>query len=102
MTTPGLGNDSGNLLKITSLLELATPRLLLFVHDRGEVRYSDLSKLVPSRGTLSTSLKELEEEGLLTRRIVSSKPIKAYYSLTKRGAKVAGFLADIARALQET
>ena len=49
------------------------------------MRYSELSRLISSRGTLSMSLKELEEEELLVRRIVSSRPVQSYYSLSKKG-----------------
>ena len=41
---------------------------------RGEVRYADLTKLIDSRGTPSLNLKELTEEGLVQRRVVTTKP----------------------------
>jgi len=45
--------------------------------------------LIASRGTLSLNLKELEEEGLIQRRVVTTKPIQAYYSLTDKGREIA-------------
>ena len=58
------------------------------MYEKGEVRYSELSKSIPSRGTLSLCINELEEEGILKRRIVVSKPIQSYYSLGKNGKRV--------------
>jgi DNA-binding HxlR family transcriptional regulator len=40
------------------------------------------------------SLRDLEQEGLIQRRVVDSKPIKSFYSLTEKGA-------DVAKALQQ-
>jgi len=53
--------------------------------------------LIASRGTLSLALKELEEEGLIQRRVVTAKPIQAYYSLTDKGGEVASHFERIER-----
>ena len=63
--------------------------ILLYLFEKEETRYSELTKLIKSRGTLSLNLKELDEEGLIKRRIVDSKPIQAYYSLSKKGREIA-------------
>ena len=88
-------------MKISSLLQKPSVRILLFLHEKGEVRYADLTKLIASRGTLSVNLKELSEEGLIQRRIVTTKPIQAHYSLTDKGKEIAVHL-DKARALLKT
>lgn len=77
------------MVKISSLLQTPSVRILLFLLERGEVRYTDLTKLMTSRGTLSLNLKELSEEGLIQRRIVTTKPIQAHYSLTEKGKQIA-------------
>ena len=59
------------------------------------MRYSDLTKLIASRGTLSLNLKELDEEGLIQRRVVTTKPIQAYYSLTDKGMEIAAHFEKI-------
>ena len=41
------------------------------------------------RGTLYLNLKDLDEEGLIKRRVVTTKPIQSYYSLTEKGGKIA-------------
>jgi len=76
-------------------------KILLFIHEKGEVRYSDLANLLPSRGTLSLNLKELEGEKLIQRRIVASKPIQAYYSLTDKGENTAKRLNEIKKTLTQ-
>ena len=81
--------DKGLGVKISTLLETPSVRILLFLHKQGEVRYADLTKLIASRGTLSLNIRELEDEGLIQRRVVTSKPIQAHYSLTNRGREVA-------------
>ena len=59
------------MVKISSLLQTPSVKILLFLLERGEVRYTDLTKLMTSRGTLSLNLKELSEEGLMQRRILT-------------------------------
>ena len=86
-------------MKISSLLQKPAVRILLFLHEKGEVRYADLTKLIASRGTLSVNLKELSEEGLIQRRIVTTKPIQAHYSLTIKGAEIAIHLDKIKKTL---
>jgi DNA-binding HxlR family transcriptional regulator len=81
------------------MLQAPTIRILLFLYERGEVRYHDLTKLLTSRGTLSVNLKELEDEGLIQRKIVDSKPIQSYYSLTDRGREIAKLFNAIKNGL---
>lgn len=76
-------------VKISMLLQVPSVRILLFLHEKGEVRYTDLTKLIASRGTLSLNIKDLEGEGLIYRRVVTTKPIQAHYSLTDKGKKIA-------------
>ena len=85
------------MVKISTLLQTPSVRILLFLHGKGEVRYTDLTKLIASRGTLSINLKELEEEDLIQRRVVTTKPIQAYYSLTDKGREVASHFERIER-----
>jgi DNA-binding HxlR family transcriptional regulator len=74
-------------VKISSILEIPSVKILLFIYEKSEVRYTDLTKLITSRRTLSANLKDLEKEELIKRRIVTAKPIQSYYSLTDKGRK---------------
>lgn len=87
------------MLKISRLLQTPSIEILLFLHSKGEARYTDLAKLIASRGTLSLSLKELGEEGLIQRRVVTTKPIQTYYSLTEKGKEIANHIKTIKKTL---
>jgi len=86
-------------VKISAILEAPSVKILLFMLEKGEVRYSDLASIFTSRGTLSLNLKDLEGERLIQRRVVTSKPIQAYYSLTDKGKEVARRLNEMKRLL---
>ena len=86
-------------MKISAILRAPSVKILLFMFEKGEVRYTDLADLFTSRGTLSLNLKDLEEEKLIQRRIVTSKPIQAYYSLTEKGKEVAKRFNEMKRLL---
>ena len=86
-------------MKISVLIQTPSVRILLFLYKKGEVRYTELAKLIASRGTLSLSLKELDEEGLIQRRVVTTKPIQAHYSLTDKGKEIAAHLGKIKKTL---
>lgn len=82
-------------MKISRVLQIPSIQILLFLYEKGEVRHSDLVKLLSSRGTLSLSIGELEKEGLVQRRVEASKPIKSFYSLTAKGCEVGKRLEGI-------
>jgi DNA-binding HxlR family transcriptional regulator len=82
-------------MRLSALLETASFKILLYLHEHGEVRYTDLTKFIASRGTLSLNIKELEEERLIQRRILTTKPIQALYSLTEKGTEIASLLSKI-------
>lgn len=91
--------NKGLSVKISSLLQTPSVRILLFLYEKGEVRYTDLTSLISSRGTLSVNLKELDKEGLIQRRVVTTKPIQAHYSLTDKGIEIATHFDEIKKRL---
>jgi DNA-binding HxlR family transcriptional regulator len=86
-------------LKISRVLEIPSIKILLYLLENGEVRYTDLAKLISSRGALSLNLKALETEGLLSRRVVTTKPIHSYYALTEKGKRIAHNFLDTKQTL---
>jgi DNA-binding HxlR family transcriptional regulator len=89
-------------MKLSSLLEVPSIRILIFLDEKGgEARYGDLAKFIASRGTLSMNLKDLEEERLIKRRIVETKPIQAYYTLTAKGFEITRRLKEIKTIIRE-
>ncbi|MBO3757672.1 MAG: helix-turn-helix transcriptional regulator [Candidatus Brockarchaeota archaeon] len=87
-------------MKISKIFEIPSVQILLFIHGKGEVRYTDLTKLIASRGTLSANLKELEKEELIKRRVITTKSIQTYYSLTEKGQKIAKAFNDVKEHMQ--
>lgn len=68
---------------------------MLYLYQKGEARHAELSKLIISRGTLSLSLKDLENEEIVQRKILDTKPIQSIYSLTEKGKAIAILLKEI-------
>lgn len=87
-------------MKISSILNSPSVKIVLFLYDKGEARYAELVRLIASRSTLSMALKELDEDGLIKRRVITSKPIQTYYSLTDKGRQVAELLKEMKLTLQ--
>jgi DNA-binding HxlR family transcriptional regulator len=78
-------------------MNIPSVRILIFIYDKGEVRYTDLTKKIESRGTLSKSMRDLIDEGLVDKKIVKGKPIKSFYTLTSNGKEIAKRMYDIDR-----
>jgi len=66
---------------------------------RGSRRFSDFLKQNPKLSTrvLSQRLCELENDGLIVKKIVSKTPLKAEYKLTEKGLKAKELLCELAR-----
>src|SRR5215211_6512888 len=60
---------------------------ILFVLMDGPLRFSEVKVLVPdlSDRLLSERLKELEGEGIVTRRVIDDVPARVEYALTQKG-----------------
>jgi DNA-binding HxlR family transcriptional regulator len=87
-------------VKLSKLLALPNVKIILFILETGEARYSQLSKLVSSRGALWNAFKELNDEKLIQRRVEETTPIQSYYGLTKKGRELGLELAKIKRVLE--
>ena len=89
-------------MKLSKILSLPNVRIILFLAEKGEARYSQLSKIVQSRGALTAAFRELDTEKLVTRRIEQTRPIQSYYSLTKLGREVGVELTRLNRLLPKS
>lgn len=80
-----------------AIFELTDVKILLYLKQKGtEVRYSELLKKVAgSRGSLATSLSDLQEMGFLNRRVKATRPIQTEYELTPEGTRAATLLSEI-------
>jgi len=86
--------------RIADLLERRWSLTILYASQTGAVRFNDFlascGRIPP--GTLATRLAELEEAGLLERRVVAdSRPPRVEYLLTPRGAELRSVLTALSR-----
>ncbi|MCG7502924.1 winged helix-turn-helix transcriptional regulator [Tenacibaculum sp. Mcav3-52] len=73
--------------------------VILFHLIKGTLRYSELRKEIPmvTERTLSLQLKALEEDGVIKRKVYTSKPpLKVEYSLTDLGKSLIPIIQSIA------
>lgn len=65
--------------------------LLLSVLLSGPRRFSDFTRLIPdvSARLVAERLKELEENGIVERRVLPGRPVAVEYSLTEKGRDLA-------------
>ena len=82
-------------VKISELLESPSVKILVYLHQKGQARHSELERLIHSRGTLATNLNDLMEEGLIARKVLPTKPIQSNYSLTEKGRSVGKLISEI-------
>lgn len=61
--------------------------VLLVINGEGVVRFNELCRLIPDISTrvLSTTLKTLEADGLIDRKVYAQVPPKVEYTLTETG-----------------
>lgn len=74
--------------------------VILFHLIDGKLRYNELRKEMPTvtERTLSLQLKTLEEDGLIKRKVYTSKPpLKVEYSLTDFGKTLIPVIQSIAK-----
>lgn len=59
------------------------------------MRYTELQKDIPhiTQKMLTTSLKELEEDGFIEKKIYASVPPKTEYTITRKGKRAAEIVA---------
>lgn len=72
--------------------------ILIYLID-GKKRYNELYKLISTitERTLSLQLKQLEKDGLITRKVYTKKPpLKVEYALTPFGESLVPVLTSIA------
>lgn len=73
--------------------------VILYYLIDSKKRYNELRKLIPTitERTLSLQLKQLEKDGLISRKVYTKKPpLKVEYQLTELGSTVTPVLQSIA------
>lgn len=64
--------------------------MIIKVLFEGTCRFKDINAEIPniSQKVLTDRLKELEENGIVSREVLDEKPVKVLYSLTKKGKEL--------------
>ncbi len=65
--------------------------------DGGSMRYSDLGRKIPgvSQKMLTQTLRSLERDGLVTRTVTATVPVRVDYRLTELGAGLGCLLSSV-------
>lgn len=89
------GNLQAEMLRIVESLQVFfnkwTVELIVVLAQASVLRFNEIRDQLPgiSGRTLSQRLKELEDQGLVARKIFDERPVRIEYSLTKKGMDVA-------------
>lgn len=73
------------------------PIVLYYLLTDGPLRFSTLKNRVDgiSSKMLSTSLSNLEDNGLITRDVISEQPVRVEYTLTERGESLETLITEM-------
>lgn len=86
--------DSGSIIEICPVRNVVARfgdkwslLVLLVINGEGVVRFNELGRMIPDISTrvLSTTLKTLEADGLISRKVYAQVPPKVEYMLTDTG-----------------
>ncbi len=63
----------------------------------GQKRFSDISEAIPNMSArmLTERFKELEEEGIIIRKVYPETPVRIEYELTEKGADLQSVMDEI-------
>ena len=73
--------------------------ILIYIAEKGKVRYSELKEVVDNEPSLIRALKVLREYDLITRRIVDDKYRPTEYEITEKGKIIAEYFKRIIDAI---
>ena len=79
-----------------AVIDIATIKILLYLFDEGNARCSELmEEVIQSRSTLARALRDLQEEQLIEREVMDTRPVQTRYSLSSQGIEIAEHLSSI-------
>jgi DNA-binding HxlR family transcriptional regulator len=82
-----------------NLLERRWTVSILYVSHEGAVRFNEFQQALGgiSPATLTQRLADLEEAGVLERKVIDSRPPHVEYRLTRRGRELRSLMSALAR-----
>ena len=77
--------------------------VILILSENKVLRFSDLKKMIPdvSSRMLSSTLRTLEADGLVSRKVYPEVPPKVEYSLTETGLSLVPFIVQLTEWAQK-
>lgn len=98
MNTPHSLHADCGVTKVLKLMSSKWTMLILHTLCEDKKRFGELARVLEgvSPKTLSLRLKELESEGLVTKKMFAEVPLHVEYSLTKKGASLKDIFNRIA------
>lgn len=77
--------------------------VLLVINEAGIVRFNELGRMIPDISTrvLSTTLKTLEADGLIDRKVYAQVPPKVEYTLTDTGRSLIPLIIQLTEWAQQ-
>lgn len=77
--------------------------VLLVISGAGVVRFNELGRMIPDISTrvLSTTLKTLEADGLIDRKVYAQVPPKVEYTLTETGRSLIPLIMQLTEWAQQ-
>lgn len=83
-------------MAIKYLKDSAFVKVMLYLYEKGDARFSELHNDISiSKSTLTYVLKETQNEQLIERNVIDTRPVQTRYSLTTQGRELAQHLKAI-------
>jgi DNA-binding HxlR family transcriptional regulator len=92
-------HDNCAVAKTLKIIGSKWTMLLLHTLFDGKKRFGEIQRSLPgiSPKTLSQRLQELEEEGIITKKVFAEVPLHVEYTLTEKGESLSGVFRSLAK-----
>lgn len=93
-------NDNHNNCAVSKTLKIVGSKwTMLLIHNifAGKKRFGELQRALPgiSPKTLSQRLRDLERDGIISKRVFAEVPLHVEYSLTEKGRSLRGVFRSL-------